>query len=592
MRWLKTLAALVTLCVVGGSVRAQSNPPFKNPALDSNCYFPQIGDLSEMDTIYGDTASEGLGDFIHNLGPNPNGTPGNVLLGTLGPFNSLQEPTKYFSIAPTGASFNLHSLKAKAQAFLPDITSLRFGHFHNRTNVDIFDADNWVIYWADADGNYDSTRSTRLVSNVRGSNGLTRFDDDILSQAFIAHLSSDTVDDIVVGMDTSDSIQTKDSSYLELFKGGPTLFGPTIVHEDTSILIAPLFPYIHQLSHYSVQGDFRGTGREDLIIADESRNAFFFKNDPPFSLQNFLQSMLFDTLWTKPSRWRDSNINNQRIYWIDPFESRAMHALPKKKSDSSYDWTIWIPTRGDTQNGIFIFRGGPDFGSHRITIDSAAFVILPPKLGETNWPDFFSDAGDMTGTGNHVLYVAADDGVVAYQNFYVTGQALDNKIDIYNTTSAGAVGDTLTANEDTLEDFLMGLPYFQSDYDAANRVAGRGSIWLMYGSEQIPVHLNPQWAEVKTELEKIPKENGAGITFAPNPTTHSWSVATIIWPVSEEADLCVYDLLGTAVQTEKIRLLGGPEQQRIYFPNLAAGVYVVEIHGMFGVARAKLVMVH
>ena len=115
-----------------------------------------------------------------------------------------------------------------------------------------------------------------------------------------------------------------------------------------------------------------------------------------------------------------------------------------------------------------------------------------------------------------------------------------------------------------------------------------GTIGIIHGSKKIPVHLNPKFAAVKS----IPQANGAGVTFAPNPTTHSWSVATIVWPVSEEADLCVYDLLGTAVQTEKIRLLGGPEQQRIYFPNLAAGVYVVEIHGLSGIARAKLVIVH
>jgi hypothetical protein len=101
------------------------------------------------------------------------------------------------------------------------------------------------------------------------------------------------------------------------------------------------------------------------------------------------------------------------------------------------------------------------------------------------------------------------------------------------------------------------------------------------------VHLNPQFADVKS----IPQVNGAGIRFAPNPVTQSWSVATIIWPEAEEADCIVYNLLGIAVQTGKIRLLGGPEQQRIYFPNLASGVYEVVIRGVAGEAHAKLVII-
>ena len=109
----------------------------------------------------------------------------------------------------------------------------------------------------------------------------------------------------------------------------------------------------------------------------------------------------------------------------------------------------------------------------------------------------------------------------------------------------------------------------------------------MYGSKNIPVHLNPQFADVKS----IPQENGAGIAFSPNPVTRGWSVATILWPEAEMADYEVYNLLGEVVQSGTIRMLGGAEQQRIYFPNLASGVYEILIHGSFHEARARLVIV-
>jgi hypothetical protein len=556
-------------------LRAQSNPPFSSPALDSFCYFPQIGVPGEIDTIVGNTANEGLGDFIHNLGQRPNGSFGNMLIGN-------GEGYPLAQVMVTGPSFNLHNLNAIAQNLNLDPQYIRFGHFHNSTSVDIFDADSWIIYWADENGDYDSSRHTNLKSNVYGSNGISFSPDgDDLSQAYIAHLTNDTIDDIVVGFDTYDSNQTKDSVYLALFEGGSSLYGKSITYEDTSVAIPG--PYYYPL-HYSTQGDFRGTGRDDLIVADYFRNVFFFKNDPPFSLQNLLHAMLFDTLWTKPARWRDSNINLQRIFWIDPFETLTMHALPKKAGDSSYDWMVWIPTNGDTTNGIYIFRGGPDFGSHRITIDSAAFVILPPQLGFSNWPGDFTDAGDMTGTGNQVFYTMAGDVGTGAQTFYVTGQALDNKIDEYNVITATALGDTLTANDDSLEDDLLGLPDFVSDVDQSNGKSVVGSLWLMYGSKRIPVHLNPQFADVKS----IPQQNGTGISFSPNPA-QTWSVATIVWPVSEDGEYSIYDMLGRQMERGPIRLFGGAEQQRIYFSGMAQGVYLYTIEGAHGSASARFV---
>jgi len=569
MRWLITLAALVPLCVVVGSVHAQSNPPFKNPSLDSNCYFPQIGVPGEIDTIYGDYANEGLGAYIYNLGPNSKGAPGTMLIGNTGtPFIPNE--------VATGPSFNLHDLKAKAQNLRLDPQSLHFGHFQNRSSIDIFTDEGWIIYWADENGNYDTARRTKLKTNIFGDHGIL-VNGGLLFTPYISKLSTDSVDDLVLGYATDFINHPLDSLFLILFKGGERLATKDTAFEDTSANFGYI-TYGSGLNNHDewtcLQGDFRGTGNEDLLASDQY-DLFFFRNDPPFTLDKLAQALRYDTL-------------SYDIGVYAPVSSIVMPFFPKKAGDRSIDFGTSHLDSSTGKNSIYLFRGGPDFGSHRISIDSAAYVILHPELGETNWPDFFVDAGDMTGTGNHVLYVAADDGIGAFQNFYLTGQALDNKIDIYNSFEAGAGGDTLTANADSLEDLLMGLPGYVSAADQSNGKREVGSMWLMYGSKQIPVHLNPEFADVKS----VPQVNGAGLSFSPNPITQSWSVATIVWPVGEEADLSVYDLLGTAVQTEKIRLLGGPEQQRIYFRGLADGVYVVEIHGAYGEARAKLVIVH
>jgi hypothetical protein len=550
-------------------LRAQSNPPFKNPSLDSNCYFPQIGVPGEIDTIYGNATDtvgnfiygSGLGAYIHNLGSKPDGSPGNMLIGNDNPV---------FEQAPTGSSFNLHNLHAIAQNIHADPSALRFGHFHDQTHLDIFDDVNWIIYWADDNGNYDSAHHTQLESNIYGSYGIGKT--PIWVNSYIARLTKDSIDDIVVGFFTSDSIRTKDSLYLALFEG-ESLYNHPIAYEDTSITLPP--PYLND-DHVTRQGDFRGIGRDDLLVADYYNNLFFYKNDPPFSLDKLVHAILYDTLMSKPIDL-DTTVPG---YFID--NTLIMQGLPQKSGDNYFDWVVMIPTRG-IGNAIFFFRGGPNFGSHRITTDSAAYVITAPQLGESSWPDLLSDAGDLTGTGNHVLYVAADDGAVAYQNYYVTGQALDNKIDIYNSFPAGAGGDTLTANGDSLEDILMGLNY-TSPNDLSNGLREVGSMWVMYGSKQIPVHLNPQFADVKG----IPQENGAGIMLSPNPA-NQWSVATIVWPESEEGEYSIYDMLGRRVEHGPIRLLGGAEQQRIYFSGMPQGVYIYTIEGAHGSASARFV---
>ena len=599
MRYLKILIVLAWAGICGpASLCAQSNPPFQNPSLDSNCYFPQIGDLSEMDTIVGSDSNQDLGGgIIKNLGTKPDGSFGNMFIGNITPTAALAQ-------VATGHSFNLHKMIENVQSLIPDgggrtgqgngmlsDYGYRLGHFRDSYHLDIFVPYSWRIYWADDNGNYDSANYSTMSFNKRGdftgNGGLTGG----FIGPYVTRLTSDSLDDLVMSWLPEYFDYTKDTIFLALYRGGITLKPIDTIFEDTSSVLYT--NYAIYPSRQTLQGDFRGTGREDLIIMGDSGGTgwagsrmgdmFFYANDPPFSLEKLAQAINYDTIM---ARWQNPNLLSQAVV---SFSVMAMPALPKSSTDKSVDF---LPVFSDTAHntGIYFFRGNPDFGTRRITLDSAAYVIHQPTIFPTifqggEWPLHIADAGDMTGTGNHVLYtlafVADGTGSPEWDAFFVTGKALDDKIDIYNVSNASIVGDTLTANGDSLEDFLLGT---DNSIEGPNGLLDKGGLWLYYGSKQIPVRLNPQFADVKS----IPQQNGAGITLSPNPA-QTWSVATIVWPESEDGEYSIYDMLGRKVEHGPIQLYGGAEQQRIYFRGMPAGVYIYVIEGAHGSASARFV---
>ena len=588
---------ILLLALVSGQTVSYAQP-IQSAAFDSACYQPMIGDHSQIDTIYGSKPYQELGNMMINLGPKPGGY-GNMLIGGLSPSVALAQVT-------TGPSFNLHRMNA-TQKFASNFigTNFRLGHFRDRSHLDIFDDYRWRIYWADDVGNYDSLRFTNLrphipPGDIKGNYGIAFGGDNDVIQPYIAHLINDTIDDIVTSCYSSYIDPTRDTAFLLLFPASSLMSSKDTIYEDTSLILYPMLSQGSEGYRGGTQADFRGGGRQDLILEDDSisgvpnssgGNLWYYRNDVPFSLDKFAQAIRYDTLMVK---WQNPHLLIPGPIFIS---SRfTMIALPRKSTDKSIDFMPVFKTDYDNDNRIFIFRGGPDFGSHRITLDSAAFVIRHPKNLDPGtfgyayfWPAYLVDAGDMTGTGNRVLYVEADDGIdYGFDNFYVTGKALDEKIDIYNGNYAGRLGDTMTANADSLEDFMMGSPGFTSDYDLQN--GGKlqaGTLWVYKGTKQIPVRLNPQWAAV---VKSIPQENGAGFTLSPNPA-QAWTVATIVWPDAEEARYTVRNLLGSAVQAGTIRMLGGAEEIRLNFPNLSSGVYELMIQGESHEAQARLVIV-
>jgi hypothetical protein len=575
-------------------LRAQSH----KGAFDSACYRPQLGVSGEIDTICGSIGGQEIGALIKNVGTKPNGEFGNIFIENLDPVTHSMSPASLFQVG-TGSTFNLHQLQTTLQKFPPKETANEpfiLGHFRDRSHLDVFVPYNWKIYWADNQGNYDTTNHTVVQFRKHGDNtgnlGLTGG----FIPPYITHLTSDTVDDIVMSFMPDYNDMTRDTIYLALFRGAVTLGPKDTIFEDTSCVLFANFGYTN-VNRGSIQGDFRGVGRDDLIISGQTESLpgsregdfFYFRNDPPFSLDKLAQAITQDTLM---AAWQNQTIISSGSEGY--FYNLVMSALPKSSGDKSLDWLQVFPTKAHPDNVIYFFRGGPDFGSHRLTIDSAAFQIPPPGIGDT-WANGLINCGDMTGTGNRVMLTVAGGGGYWEPLFYVTGEALDTYIDmVIQPDQRGAAGgvDTLTANADSLEDLLYGASgYFAPrDFvppDGSNDTSESGSVWLIYGSKQIPVRLNPQWADVRTILQS---SDNTTLTFAPDPAP-GWSVATIVWPEAEEADYEVQNTLGMVVQSGSLRMLGGAEKQRIYFSNLTSGVYYVTIHGAYVEARAKIAIV-
>ncbi len=574
---------LISLVWAGGVARAQWSDP--------NCYFPQIGVPGEIDTIYGAVYGQGLGGgLIKNLGPRPDGTPGNIIVGDLDRVNHDSISSTYYQ-AKTGPGFNLHNLSGKRMNLTDQQIGSKpvFAHLRTSKTLDLFNGHQ--IFWADDSGNYDSSRVTTLRLQFRGSDGMGGLGAITVLPTYVAKLTSDTVEDLVATGYVPIVSLAEDSVFVALFKGGTALAAKDTSYEDTSLFAYP-FPLTDpdpagHIYRVGFKGDFRGTGRDDWIVEDDSGSMCFYRNEPPFSLTNFVASITHDTImawWQQPAGFE-----------VGPgVDKVSMRALPKAIGDSSMDLVLQTGRWGASDDSaIAIFRGGPQFGMNRITLDSAAFVIrhpkyLDPSMGGTHyWPVRKMDAGDMTGTGNHVLYVAAG-GTAGYffDHFYVMGKALDEKTDMY-VAGGGGVADTLTADGDKYGDMLFSFPGYTSDSDLVNygkRYAG--TLRLYHGSMNIPVHLNPRWAGVRSAASIA----CGSLTLSPNPAG-ARTVADILWPDDGLVHLSIYDVMGRSMRTEEYRLQGGETQLSIPLSELPAGVYYVGLEGSSCSATARVVKI-
>jgi hypothetical protein len=561
MKKLLWVLILVFFASIGGNVRGQSSPAF-----DPDVYLPKFGD--GIDTIQGHDTSGFFGSGIINLGPGPGEPYGRIAMQGM-PGNAANLTTVH-----TGHDFDLHKLKAIKQLNLTfnGFPYLHWGHLHSTRLLDLVVCDDNhhpSIYWGDSLGNFDSTRVTRVQ---RPGSLASRLLFGGKTLPYVTYLTSDSLEDLVCIAEVIDDAVKTDSFFMYLYEGGESLFTRRNRPDpDSAYYLGPvLYGDNHQVRNFS-QGDWRGVGRDDLIGIERYPEKpvpstwYFYRNELPFSMENFARAMFFDTLFLarENSRYTGSGSFGEGCF--------SMAALPKASGDNSADF---MPTMG----GIYIFRGGPDFGSKHLFMDSAEAVITnpadidPSMKGLDGFGDGILNCGDVTGTGNLMINTT---GSILKDNldfFYVLGKATDNKVDMYVLSTGGETGDSLTSDPDNREDILTG-----------NFTYSR--LELIHGTSKIPVKLNPKYSVTEhARLAETP------LYIYPNPAT-TRSTLTFETKRPDDVAIIIRDILGREVFREERKLSAGILQIPLTVKSLMNGTYIVQVKGKTISLNARLEIV-
>ncbi|MEP7235887.1 MAG: T9SS type A sorting domain-containing protein [Ignavibacteriota bacterium] len=551
-------------------------------AFDSACYFPQMGNPNELDTIYGSFAQQSIGHDLALLPPLKGETNERLVMG------GIRGNIPFLTAVETGPNFNLHKLKISKQypfifKFWPHIKA---GHFRSPKYTDLMvgygrDVGHPIIYWADENGEYDSSRYTLLLPHQMPPHGVGSGD----LCPYVTRITSDSVDDILLSMSFTNLFPIHDSIYIVLIKGGQHLYdqGAVATWDDSAFWCINSFGNIDSVHRSPSQGDWRGIGREDLITSDDRGNFFYYKNDPPFDLHHFVKS-LNDTLLVV-SEW--SHYKSNFSISLGQFNNMlSMRAFPKTAGDSSVDLLIPLPMRSGgsydpfNRNGICIFKGGSDFGSKRLSFDSADFFLhcpgyLDANFSGTDWPGVMINCGDMTGTGNNVLCASAGYFTYGFNSLYVLGKAMDDKIDAFFSQNEGGYGGALAihATNDGRTSFLYDAAAYQTPEDQNNGKFAKGSLQLLRSNEKIPVHLNPKFSGVvKQSFENSPEH----ILAYPNPCEQS-TVLTFDNCTGGKMTIDVISTSGEISQHEETPGGFGLQQYGLSLTSLAPGNYLVRL---------------
>jgi hypothetical protein len=544
-------------------------------AFDPQCYQPTVGDPGVIDTIYGSRTKQFLGGGVFNVGPIYGESYGRVLTA------GLQKDTVNNSSIRTGPNFNIHKLQVEKDMNFSQSGGI-FGHFHSPHLTDLLIRNH--IYWADDSGNYDESRSSFLTFRSQGaSNYGPNFGMELTP--YVAYLSSDSLQDIVVGCTSSWQNSRPDTDYIMLFKGSKSFAaGGKFAYPDTELAA----PYLYgNGARGAGAGDFRGSGKQDCIAYDALGDLFYYKNEGSFSLQKFSDAIQLDTLY---SRWDNPRMKPTVNPWSIGF---PLKAFAKASWDKSLDFFGSVLTTDDKNGAQLFFRGGRDFGSKRLYLDSVDFVMHSPRYLDNNWSsnltwaDAIWNCGDMTGTGNTVICAhGTDDGSVTnFYYFYVLGRAMDERVDMYYSMYNNGFGtmDTLVADADSLQDVINGLDGFTSDDDAFHGKWFVGTLQVIHGSRQIPVRISPKYGVASSH-------NATSVlSVIPNPVHNHFQIDFTLQS-SGETQIRFFDLLGREVYSAQFRASAGEQIKRIQIPRLANGVYQLLIERGPEQLRTKIVI--
>ncbi len=548
LRGLLLIAVIASTSISFGSVFAQ--------AFDPNCYFPTVGKPGEIDTIYGSKSWQQLSSGM-NIGPAPGRNESRILM------YGLPENPPFITAVSAGSTFNLHNLTVSAKTTLNlQVGQYRTGHFRSQRYTDILrthpDLGAPTIYWADDLGNFDTARHTTLVPSYRG---FATFYDAM--NCYVSRLSSDTVDDVVLGAVTL-ILGVLDSNRLIYFKGGEKLYGSrdTAV-SDEEVAVAPYLAR-YQWRH-GVQGDWRGVGRDDLITGDGHGNTFYYHNNPPFRLDTLFRSLYSDTLWAARAIPSVDSFN-EWLAWALPMVALPNHGVLHYQDLVCISPSVY-PVADPRSGDILMFRGGADFGSHRLTTDSAEFVLKsPPNM------TYMANCGRMSSSKDETLLLVggSDDYYEQDFNFYLLGNSLDDSVDMryscvgwpYPTSV-----DTLSADADGLEDVAVGMAGYVTPTDKANGESNVGTVQIVHGSKRIPV-----------KRSDVPEKvlPATGFDIFPNPL-HAEGTISIWLDHPSTVEITLRDVLGRAVYNHRQHLSLGAQKLHINFGIHASGSYQLQI---------------
>lgn len=556
---------LLILCLLVAFLATKTDAqPISSPAMDPNCYFPDMTNPQQIDTVYGSKNNQRLGRYIKNIGIHNNEAFPEILIGGL-----LQNPIS-LSAALTGSGFNLHKLNVvKTTSFEGyDADDAVYAHVRSSKVQDIISTKNPKIYWADGQGYFDSSRFTRFYPSI---SPLGSYAFGVMSP-YIAYLSNDSVVDIIIAGAELHNLgpRAPDSIYLYLYHGGQHLLDQGEKAYPDEKLYVDTLPFNGGFRDITM-GDLRGSGRSDLLSQNSHHTIFFYKNEKPFTLEKFAHSLYYDTL-SVSSKNGAEGIGLGKL---------LMKALPKEPWDKSLDIFLSIASPDDpAYNGFSVFRGGPDFGSKRLHPSDAELVIHSPSYYDTyfsgigiNYRLLVSNCGDMTGTGNPVLLIQAgeDAGFYSYYFFYVLGKAADDKVDMYYTLSPYGVcaSDSLDVNGDNRTDLLMGMPLHYTYEDLSKGKSDVGTLHLLYGSDKIPVHLNPKYSVHSSN------ESNETISVYPNPTANYINIEYAVG-MSGKTFFTIRDILGREIYRDEARSEKiGRDARRLNLPSLPSGTYIL-----------------
>ncbi len=236
--------------------------------------------------------------------------------------------------------------------------------------------------------------------------------------------------------------------------------------------------------------------------------------------------------------------------------------------------------QGIAKGGICVFGGGPDFGSKRLSYNTPDYLIHSPAyysgdfIGD-QWPGILHNFGDLTGTGNPVLGTGGSYFTYGYTALYVLGKAMDDKIDVFFTQNGGGYGgeDSIHVLPDGRTTYVIGAPAYESPEDQANGIFAKGSLQVLYGSEKIPVRLNPKFAVA--EMKSV--DNSAEHLIAyPNSCDQS-TVLTFDNCTGGKMTVDVISSSGELCQHEETPGGYGIQQYGLSMTSLAAGNYTVRL---------------